>query len=352
MRSGLLVVSLFVIVFFASAASAQAPACRTVKPAYRAPITQAVADNVRAIADEGYALGRHGNVFMVVGDSISGDGGAGGYYLGNCSYPYGAVQSTYGWINVKDLNCFPELVDSLNYFLSGATPGSTTSFTRNSIAAYPGRDAAWALAGNPSPVAQELAALSPAYALIMFGANDIYGIGAEETWRIEEIVDDLIAIADYLADRGVVPVLKTAPTRSGYVAQMELLREYLWAAAAERAYPVIDVYGATWPLPAHGQGSDGIHFRYYDYNRMCVFHDEALDYGINMHNLVTLQMLDDMYRVVELDEGCLDDCEIGTDTDSDTGADTESDTGTGSEVATQPTDTGSALVCYCECACE
>lgn len=344
-------------------AQAQAQACRTTPVPYRAPMDQRVVDTVLDIADLGDALGRNPRVFMVVGDSISGDGGAGGYYLGNCSYPYGASQSTYGWIDIKDLTCYPELIDSLDWFLGGATPGGTTSFTRNSIAAYPGRDASWAMTGSTPPVQQEIAAINPAYALIMFGANDIYGIDPEETWLIEGIVDDLLAIADYVAAAGIVPIMKTAPTRAGYVEQMELLAEYTRIAAADRGYPLIDVYAATWPLPQHGQGSDGIHFRYYDYNRMCVFHDTALNYGINMHNLVTLQMLDDLYRVVELDELCLDDCEDDTDPGMDTDSATVIDTASASETdsddaptATQdtgstPDDTGSADVCLCVCPC-
>jgi hypothetical protein len=292
------------------------------------PMSQELAENIRAIVQNN--PNRNPAVFMIVGDSISGDGGAGSYYMGNCSFPYGSHFSSYGWIDIKDLFCYPDLSDSLDFFMTGTLSGGTNSFTRNSIAAYPGRTASWATTGNPSPLQREINAINPQYALIMFGSNDIYGIDVNETWLIEEIVDDLLLIADSCADQGVVPILKSAPNKVGYSEQMFILSEYIRLAAEERQYPFIDVLAATWPLPNHGQGSDGTHFRYYDYNRMCVFHTEALNYGINMHNLITLQMLDDLYRIVELNEECID-CEVvPEDTDSevtDTGEATDVDTG-------------------------
>jgi hypothetical protein len=69
---------------------------------------------------------------------------------------------------------------------------------------------------------------------------------------------------------------------------------------------------------------------------MCVFNASTLNYGANMHNLVTLQMLDYMYQVVELDVPCIDCQSIPVDTDSGSIIDTGSaDTGsvdTGSEI--------------------
>lgn len=303
-----------------------------------APITQNVADNVKNIVDNG--LDRNPDVFAIVGDSNSSGGGISSYYLGNCEYPYTVNGTDYGWVGVKDIRCYPDLKDSLDFFLEGNVPGANTPFTRNSLAAYSGRTAAWAVTGSISPLQQEINAINPQYALIMFGSNDVYGIDADETWLLEEIVDDLMAIADACIAQGVVPIFKSAPNHSGYPEQMYILSQYLKDACAERSLPFIDVYAATYPLPNHGQGTDGIHFRYSQYNRMCVFNQATLAYGVNMHNLLTLQMLDYMYQIVEQDVPCID-CEIDTvDTDTgsiiDTGsADTGSvDTGvdTGSEV--------------------
>jgi lysophospholipase L1-like esterase len=270
----------------------------TPMPAVVSPMTTAVVDNLVDIMADGINL--RPNVFMVVGDSISDAGGLLSYYLGNCAYPYGVLEQTYGWVDIKDLRCYPDLTNGLDYFLTGRIgTGTVTSFTRDSLSARASRTATWALAGSSSPVQQEINALHPQYALIMFGSNDTYGIpavGGEA--QIATVANTILAIVDTLIDQGIIPILISSPTKPRYDAQLAYLADLLETAAAAYKIPYVDFYAASWPLPNHGQGTDGTHPCPYDYNRTCVFTREALNYGANMHNLVTLKVLDDLYEAL------------------------------------------------------
>jgi hypothetical protein len=72
MKNILPIVAFILVIVFSLGSESQT--CLSTPPNYSSSINQDVADNIRAIADEGYYLGRDSNVFMVVGDSISGRG--------------------------------------------------------------------------------------------------------------------------------------------------------------------------------------------------------------------------------------------------------------------------------------
>jgi len=242
------------------------------------------------VIDDGVA--QNENVFMVVGDSISYTGSQGAYYLGNCTYGYGDFDTAYGWTGIKDLGCFPELTDSLDFFLDG-----TTQFTRNSIAQLGGSTASSVLEGSPSRLQQEIDALNPQYAIVMFGSNDIYGIDAlTQEPLIHDIVNDIMAITTELELQGIVPIVLSSPTRVGYEDEMLILSNLLEDACLAADVPFVNTHDAMWPLDAHGL-RDSQHPSIFSYNRNCVFNDETLVEGSNMHNLLTLQALDRIYEI-------------------------------------------------------
>jgi len=253
-------------------------------------INQDVKDHILDIIDDG--VQQDEAKFMVAGDSISYAGSQTAYYLGNCTYPYGDVDTAYGWVGIKDLECFPELTNSLDYFLAG------TQFVRNSLAQEGGQTATWALSGNPSPVDQEIAALNPQYAIVMFGSNDIYGLSyPEDDADILVRANNVMAIASYLESEGIVPIILSSLTHIGYETEMDVLSGYIKDACETAEIPFVNLHDATWSLDAHGL-RDTQHPSIYSYNRSCVFNDTTLVKGANVHNLLTLMALDTIYETV------------------------------------------------------
>ena len=146
------------------------------------PVTAAVTANLKRIA--GLST-KQGNVFSRVGDSQT--------------------------VSTNFMNCFA----GANVDLNGLTPLQATidqfksgpSFTRVSLAATVGWSAGAAIAGAPSPLDQEVAAVSPRYALVMFGTNDI----GDGTGDVFTFARRMFLITDQLIAAGVVPLLTTVP---------------------------------------------------------------------------------------------------------------------------------------------
>lgn len=276
-------------------APASQPGARYPADLFHSPITAEVASHLQAILANGPA--RASNVFIKVGDSISAGGGILANFMGNFEYPY-AQGGEYDWIGIKDLAGYESLIPALDHYLAAIAPvgGTATPFTRESLATQVGQSAAWALAGNPSPLQQEIDAMNPRYALIMYGANDVGGYGPMPP-VVEQIVTNLMQIARICSDQGVVPVFTATPIRGGYEDATLTLSHLLRAACQVQRVPYLNCHRALMPLPAYGLQDDVIHPNSYSYNRSCVFWPQALLYGHNLRNLLTLQSLDRLYRL-------------------------------------------------------
>src|SRR6185312_10871141 len=93
------------------------------------------------------------------------------------------------------------------FFGATLADGSATSFDRATVAAVVGWSAGAALTGNPTPIQEELSAIQPAFAVIMFGTNDTYAGGQQKFEKA------LLADVDALLAAGVVPIMSTIPPR-------------------------------------------------------------------------------------------------------------------------------------------
>ncbi|MGC4115391.1 MAG: GDSL-type esterase/lipase family protein [Myxococcales bacterium] len=242
------------------------PADRT-----QSPITESVAQNLRRIAA---IAPRTENVFAKVGASNT--------------------------VNTNHLHCFAganvdldgrgELQPALDFFKAGAAAG-TTPFNRTSLAATVGWSAWAALAGTPNPLAQETAAITPRYASILFGTNDI------QARDVDRYGQNLLDIADQLIAEGTVPLFTDAPPRDDDAAADAWVPRYaavMRAVAQARQVPFVDLRRELLDLPDHGIGSDGLHLNVYlpsGSARGCVLTAAGLDYGHNMRNLLTLTAL-------------------------------------------------------------
>ena len=181
-------------------------------------------------------------------------------------------------------------------------------FDRDTLAAESGRSAAWVVGGSPSPLAQEWDAISPRWALVHYGTNDM-NLGATHGSAMVPFHEAMMTLVDDMLERGTVPVL-FGITRRGDSATANLWVESYNAVirgmAQSRQVPFIDLYEAIDPLPEHGLSSDGIHLRAFS-EGACRLSEEGLQWGYNMRNLVALEGLDRGMAVVVDDAPSLDD---------------------------------------------
>lgn len=261
---------------------------------FQSPITFAVAENLRAVHATGQLHGMSAATFIKVGDSIT----VGiDYFMGQFIYPDHDPDTHDPWDYTRDLGDYRFLHESLDHFLSQVVNGGTTSFDRESLAAQVGAAASWAVSGNPSPLEQELAALTPCAAVIMFGTNDV-GWYMDLGVSMEFITGNLCLIVDTCLDQGVIPILTAPPLRLGYEDETLTLSHCIRAISESRQIPFIDYHRAMMPLPGFGLRSDGVHPNTLDYNRSCHLTDEGLAYGYNQRNLLTLHALDRVHQII------------------------------------------------------
>ena len=234
------------------------------------PITPGVVQRLMTIAAANRST--HADVFAKVGDSMTEmtdfmtcfDGG-----------PYDLAGNT-------------ALSATLAYYLDGDA-ARASPFKRTSLAATGGWTAADILAGSPSPLDQELAAIAPSVAVVMVGTNDDrYGR------TLSAYGNDLWTIVDRLIAAGVVPVVSAIPpmhSDPSSDARVPVFDLVVRAIAQGRQIPFVDYYREMIALPAQGIGSDGLHPSVSP-DGPCDFQPGDLQYGWDVRNLVVLEQLD------------------------------------------------------------
>jgi hypothetical protein len=243
-------------------------------PTTHSPITPHVAQRLRAIAQSNAS--REDGVFAKVGNSMT---------------VTNAFMSCFAGTSVK-LGAHPELAATISHF-STDLGGGVTSFDRESLCAVVGWPAHNAVAGSPSPLQQEIDAISPRFAVVMYGTNDI---GWNDIWQY---TGAMLAITDRLVAGGVIPILTLIPPRDDSVQadlQVPRYNAVVRCIGQARQVPVIDLHRELLKLPAHGISSDGVHLN--AQGGGCDLTTAGLAYGYNTRNLLTLQALERCQRVV------------------------------------------------------
>ncbi len=253
------------------------------------PITPYVSDGLRIIRDADLAL--RDDVFMKVGASST--------VNQNTLYCFA--------LDLPELDTFePTLGPTLDFFLNGQA-ADTSPFDRVTLAAMVGRSASWAIAGDPSPVDQEFAAVEPSLALVHYGANDMQqGITyAAALPGFHAAMGDLL---DQLISQGVVPVVfglsrrLDQPGADDWVPTFDAVIRGL---AQARQIPYLDLRLALEELPGYGLSSDGLHLEAFGQGA-CVFTPEGLQHGYNVRNLIALELLDRLRAVLVAGEANLE----------------------------------------------
>jgi GDSL-like Lipase/Acylhydrolase family len=231
---------------------------------------------VRELRALGNSRGMRANVFAKIGDSITESGS----FLSDIGE---------GWF---ELGTFRTLEPTITFFRAQSI-GGNNSFNRASTCATAGWTAARALENDPSsPLRGELAATRPAYAVVMYGTNDI------DQATPDALQANLTRIAEIIEANGTVPILSTIPDRTDRSAAGALaltMNQRIRAVAAARRIPLMDYWAALQPLPARGMDGDGIHPNVYRNNgdaQAGDFTTAGVRFGYNMRNLVAILALD------------------------------------------------------------
>ncbi|CAN5864920.1 hypothetical protein BH11MYX3_BH11MYX3_02400 [soil metagenome] len=186
-----------------------------------------------------------------------------------------------------------DLMATVAHFKAGDAAGATP-YQRRSVAAVIGWSAFQVLAGSPSPREQEVAAIHPAFATVLFGTNDI-GYN-----RIDRFGQNLATISDTLLAQGIIPILSTLPPRDDDAAADAQVPRYNAIArgvAQTRGIPLVDLHRELLPLAGHGLGGDNLHLETSS-GGACQLTAAGLAHGNNTRNLIVLQTLDRLRRTV------------------------------------------------------
>jgi hypothetical protein len=272
------------VIIFLVAARMASPTLMLQPPA----LGETVEERVRLIYTVGQALGNRSNVFSKVGDSIT----ASPSFLG----PIGE-----GRYQLVDYGYLQPVIDHF----SAAPAREGNSFLNSSLAAGVGW-AAWAAldpefadeticAPGETPLECEYRMTRPAFALIMFGTNDVGYRSAAE------FGGDLRRIVEVSESMGVIPILSTIPNRPDMPQQVAAFNQIIETVAATRAVPLWDYYAALQGLPNGGLAWDNLHPSSPPewYADAANFHPQNLSYGYVVRNLTALQMLDSVWRQVQ-----------------------------------------------------
>ncbi len=215
-------------------------------------------------------------------------------------------------VNTNTLHCFAQegidlgaheaLRGTLEFFLQGEAQGRSP-FNRNSLAAEVGRNARWAITGNPSPIEREIAAIHPRFALVHYGTNDM-GYGTTYASALANFYDNMMRLTGRLVEQGILPILIGISHRQDN-AEADLwvpsFNAVLRGMAQARQIPFIDLHLAFEGLPRYGLARDGIHPNRHS-DGACRLDEEGLNYGYNLRNLIVLEALQRAWQAIFSEE--------------------------------------------------
>lgn len=247
------------------------------------PISMYVADSMRAIAGN---MDEDPGVFAKVGGSISSSAN----FL-QCF----ALDAT-----IQDLPPGDSLLATIEHFRT-VDLGGTTAWNHPSMATMPGWASNALIAGMPSPIAGEIAAIKPRFAHLLIGTHDLDGDQPAALWTF---ADNLLDAVDATIAAGVVPIVSTIPHRTDKPDKDAFLPRYnavVRAAAQGRQVPLLDLEFAISKLPMFGLAADGMDLSVFvsaEMDRPCHFNEAARQFGYNVANLESLRALDRARQVV------------------------------------------------------
>ncbi len=272
------------------------------------PLDAATAAHVHTVFQSGLRQGRRTDAFGLVGDSMT----LAGSFLRPFATPRPIPRSLARPLALADGT---NVVDFFRDAKSSEPQLWADSFVAPR-AAKVGVCASWPLRTvgetGDTPIDTMIASVSPAYAVILYGANDALSrtdSSPDVQGRLRsDYTASLASIVDVLETRGIVPILTTVPkhmreagwpdcppgetggANERFAAQATTLSAAVADLACLRHLPLIDLRWSLDPLLNHGVGPDGVHLSTHP-GGGAVLDDTGLQCGTNVRNLVTLREL-------------------------------------------------------------
>ena len=209
-----------------------------------------------------------------------------------------------------DLSDYEDLQALIDYFQRSTNPESKeNAFNRPNYATHLGfstiaaLDPTWADAEvcepNETPLDCEFRVSNSAWALVMFGTNDVI--------YFDEPTFDyfLRTVLLTIIEQDVVPIMYTFPERPENPESSLRFNQIIIRIAEDYDLPFINLALAVEPLENKGVDlEDPLHLTLpEDHDDVFVFNEETLQAGYTVRNLVTLQALDSLLRALDLIEG-------------------------------------------------
>ena len=241
------------------------------------PVIPTTMGRARAIYELGRIRGMNPNTVAKVGDCISDNQ----HFLS----PFGWKQYNLGG-NTYLQRAVDHFASSLAYDSLAAYDGLVTTAVLDPIFANP-------LACQPgeTPLRCEYRVHKPSVAIIMFGAQDLLFTSPEQfDLKLRQIVHETI-------QAGVVPILSTFPGNLERWDQAVQYNKIVVQVALDYDIPLMNLWQALERLPNHGLNVDGRHLS----PPITTSGDLTLpnlEQGYPMRNLITLQVLDAVWRAV------------------------------------------------------
>ena len=246
------------------------------------PAVSGVTLNARNIWLSGQAKGNRRDVFAKIGDSLTDEP----WFL-NSIGDGKAVWGSYG--NLQPVASFfmTETARTANSFSdkSVATHGGWDSFSPLD----PANSTPWDFCGSDTPIDCELRVVKPSVALIMLGTNEASDHLSSGSY--EQNLDKMVQTS---INHGVIPVLYTIPWNK--FRDPQPFNVVITRVARQYDIPLVDFWSVIDPLPNHGISGDGVHPTVPPDQNTANFTGNDLNYGYTQRNVVTLQVLDVIWR--------------------------------------------------------
>jgi hypothetical protein len=241
------------------------------------PVLPDLTDAAREIFERGQAreMPRDPQMFSKVGDSMT----ASEQFLS----AFGGEQ--------YDLGEYVDLQNVVEWFAAGGAFDRDNYANALGFSTASALDSTWAdkdvCAANESPLTCEYRVSNSAFALIMFGTNDVMAFDAS----LYDYFLRLVVLETMAAD--VVPILYTMPIKPEAPELSAVFNQIILKIAADYDLPVINLVIALEPLPNYGVDlDDTLHLTTpQPPATAATFTEDGLNAGYTVRNLVTLQAL-------------------------------------------------------------
>lgn len=230
-----------------------------------------------AIAARGRALGVDPGALSKVGDCLTDNP----HFLS----PFAQQAANFG--AYPNLGAVVEVFrESLGATSHAALDGLVTSAVLDPTFANP-----FVCQPGETPLRCEYRIRRPSVAIIMFGAQDLLFTPADVFNRnLRQIVHETIAA-------GAIPLLSTFPGHTGQWERAIQYNQIVVRVALDYRVPLINLWRALEPLPNHGLTEDGRHLTP-PLTHGADLTPANLQRGLPLRNLITLQVLDALWRAV------------------------------------------------------